>query len=133
MPKTPPRGLFAVESRPTAPENFPPMKTSTLKFILCSAAGLAFLASARDDRVELTNVSVVVGKIVAAEEGKFKVETDFAGTVEIKQDKIKSFTTDEVVNVGLKSGSAVLGRVETAPAGTDLQVVASDGTTTTTT
>lgn len=109
------------------------MKTSLLKFLAGSVAGLALLGIARADRIELTNGSVVVGKIVSAEEGKFKVETDFAGTVEIKQDKIKSFTTDEVVNVGLKSGSAVLGRVATAPAGPGLQVVATDGTTTTTT
>ena len=109
------------------------MKTSLVKFLAGSVASLVLLGAARADRIELTNGSVVVGKIVSAEEGKFKVETDFAGTVEIKQDKIKAFTTDEVVNVGLKSGSAVLGRVAAAPAGIELQVVASDGTTTTTT
>lgn len=106
------------------------MKTSTLKFLAAFAAGLALLSAARADRIELTNGSVLVGKIVAAEAGKFKVETDFAGTVEIAQDKIKSFSTDAAVNVGLKSGSAVLGRVE--PAGSGLAVVATDGTTTTT-
>ena len=109
------------------------MNTSTKKFLAGCVTGLLLLGAVRADRIELTNGSVVVGKIVSAEEGKFKVETDFAGTVEIKQDKIKSFATDEAVNVGLKSGSAVLGRVEAAPAGTELQVVAADGTTTTST
>jgi hypothetical protein len=107
------------------------MKNSFLKFLAGSAAGLVLLASARADRIELANGSVVVGKIVSAEAGKFKVETDFAGTVEIAQDKIKSFSTDDPVNVGLKSGSAVLGRVE--PVDSGLAVVATDGTTTTTT
>jgi hypothetical protein len=106
------------------------MKTSPLKFLACSAASLAFLVIARADRIELVNGSVIVGKIVSAEDGKFKVETDFAGTVEVQQDKIKSFTTDEAVNVGLKSGSAVLGKVE--PTATGLAVVSTDGTTTAT-
>lgn len=107
------------------------MNTTLRKLVASCFASLALLTLARADRVELTNGSVVVGKIVSAEDGKFKVDTDFAGTVEIKQDKIKSFTTDEVVNVGLKSGSAILGRVEGTPSG--LQVVASDGTATATT
>lgn len=105
------------------------MKKSPLKFVLCSIASLMLLAVARADRVELTNGSVIVGKIVSAEDGLFKIETDFAGTVIIHQDKIKSFSTDVPVNVGLKTGSAVLGRVE--PAAGTLTVVAAEGTTTT--
>jgi len=105
------------------------MKTSVLKVLTACVAGLALLGAARADRIELVNGSVIIGKIVSAEAGIFKVETDFAGTMVVAQDKIKSFSTDEAVNVGLKSGSAVLGRVE--PANGDLTVVAKDGTTTT--
>ena len=71
------------------------MKTSTLKFLAACVAGLAFLGAARADRIELTNGSVIVGKIVSAEAGKFKVETDFAGTVEVAQDKIKQVKNED--------------------------------------
>jgi hypothetical protein len=106
------------------------MKTSATKIFAACLAGLALFSVARADRIELANGSVIIGKIVSAEGGIFKVETDFAGTVVVAQDKIKSFSTDAPVNVGLKSGSAVLGRVE--PAGDGLTVVATDGATKTT-
>jgi len=69
------------------------------------------------DRVELTDGSVVLGKLVSAEGGKFKVETSFAGTIEIAQANIKSFSTDEAVNVGLTAGSTVLGKVAVTDSG----------------
>jgi hypothetical protein len=105
------------------------MKNTSLRILGCLAS-LLVVPVVRADRVELTNGSVIVGKILSAEDGKFKVETDFAGTVEISQDKIQGFSTDAAVNVGLKSGSAVLGRVESTNTG--LAVVAVDGTTTAT-
>jgi len=77
------------------------------------------------DRIELTDGSVINGKLVSAEEGKFKVETTFAGTIEIAQDKIKVFATEKPVNVQLASGSTVLGRVQAAEEG--IAVVAADG------
>jgi putative salt-induced outer membrane protein YdiY len=87
--------------------------------LLLSAAAFAV------DRIELIDGSVINGKIISAEKGKFKIETTFAGTIEIKQDKIKTFTTDEAVNVGLAAGSTVLGKVESTDAG--IAVVAKDG------
>lgn len=84
-------------------------------------SGAAFAA----DRIELTDGSVVLGKLLSAAGGKFKVETTFAGTIEIAQAKIKTFSTDEAVNVGLAAGSAVLGKVQAADGG--IQVVAADG------
>jgi Protein of unknown function, DUF481 len=105
------------------------MKTTVLQVLGCVAT-LLVVTVARADRIELTNGSVIVGKILSAEDGKFTVETEFAGKIEIKQDMIQSFSTDAAVNVGLKSGSAVLGRVE--PTATGLAVVATDGTTTAT-
>jgi len=77
------------------------------------------------DRVELTDGSVVFGKVLSAEAGKFKVETGFAGTIEIAQDKIRTFTTDEAVNVSLAAGSTVLGTVQGVDTG--IAVVAGDG------
>jgi len=102
------------------------MKHISIKHILCLAFALGLALAARADRIELTDGSVVFGKLVSAEAGKFKVETAFAGTIEIAQDKIKGFTTDEAVNVGLAAGRTVQGRVEQSEAG--LKVVAADGT-----
>jgi len=91
----------------------------------CLFLVLLCLSSHAADRIELTDGSVVLGKLLSAEGGKFKVETTFAGTIEIAQDKIKVFTTDEAVNVGLAAGSAILGKVEAADPG--IKVVANDG------
>ena len=77
------------------------------------------------DRIELKDGSVILGKLLSAEGGKFKIETSFAGTIEIAQDKIQSFSTEEAVNVGLAAGSAVLGRVQPVEGG--IKVVAKDG------
>ena len=86
-----------------------------------SLAGSALAA----DRVELTDGSVVVGKILSVEAGKMKVDTAFAGTIEISQDKIKGFSTDEEVNVENAAGSSILGKVAIADGG--VVVTAKDG------
>ena len=87
------------------------MKPTTFKHLLHLAIALGLALVARADRVELTDGSVVLGKLLSAEGGKFKLETAFAGTIEIAQDKIKSFSTEEAVNVALAAGSTVLGQV----------------------
>lgn len=97
----------------------------SLRSVACVLFAIASAVGARADRIELADGSVIVGKLVSAEAGKFTVETGFAGKIEIEQNKIKGFTTDEPVNVGLSAGSAVLGRVELADAG--IKVVAADG------
>ncbi len=98
---------------------------STVRALVVSAfissAGSAMAA----DRLELNDGSVVVGKIISAEAGKMKVDTAFAGTIEISQDKIKGFSTDEEVNVENSAGSTMLGKVTTTDAG--LVVTAKDG------
>jgi len=104
------------------------MKNPLTKFLLATALGLALTSLARADRVELTNGSVVLGKVVSAEKGKFKVETDFAGTIEIDEKRIKTFVTDEPVNVSLDSGSVLQGRVEASTAGEGVAIVAPAGT-----
>lgn len=101
------------------------MKNLPLKNIVSAALGLIFAASALADRVELTDGSVINGKLVSAEGGKLKVETAFAGTIEITQASVKTFSTDEAVNVGLAGGSQMLGKVEGTDAG--IKVVAHDG------
>lgn len=101
------------------------MNKPTLRNLIGATLGALLATTAIADRIELNDGSVINGKIVSAESGKFVVETSFAGGLVIDQAQIKSFTTDEAVNVGLAAGSAVLGKVQTDGAG--IQVVAADG------
>jgi Protein of unknown function, DUF481 len=104
----------------TCPGLFPSLR-GLLAGALALLAGSTFAA----DRIELIDGSVILGQLVCVEGGKFKVETDFAGTIEIVQDKVRSFSTEEAVNVELASGSQVLGSVGMTPAG--IVVAATDG------
>src|ERR1700712_2240739 len=98
---------------------------ATLNRPLLAGAFILLAGSAFADRVELTDGSVVIGKLLSADAGKLKVDTAFAGTIEISQDKVKGFTTDEAVNVELAAGSTILGKVSMTDAG--LVVAATDG------
>lgn len=101
------------------------MNKPTLRKLIGLLA-LALLAGpAVADRIELTDGSVVNGKLVSAEGGKLKVETAFAGTIEIAQSAVKTFSTDEAVNVGLATGSEVLGKVAATEGG--IKVAAANG------
>lgn len=102
------------------------MKTMLLYKLLPCLLGLSLAAVARADRLELTDGSVVVGKIVSAEGGKLKVDTAFAGTITVAQDAVRAFSTDEAINVRLDTGSTVQGRVTPAAAG--VSIVAPNGT-----
>jgi putative salt-induced outer membrane protein YdiY len=88
---------------------------------------LALLAAlpATADRIELSDGSILHGKLLSADGGKFRLETKFAGVVEIAQEHIVNFATDEAVHVGLKAGSQVLGTV--SPTAGGITVVAADG------
>ncbi len=77
------------------------------------------------DRIELSDGSVIVGKLLSADAGKFKIETSFAGTIEVAQAQVLNFSTDEAVNVTLAAGSTMLGVVQAMDAG--ITVVAADG------
>lgn len=101
------------------------MNTHPFRNLAGLLAVLLLVVDAAADRIELTDGSVINGKILSAEGGKFRVETGFAGTIEIAQAQIRSFTTDEAVHVGLAAGSTILGKVEATTAG--IQVVAADG------
>ena len=101
------------------------MNTSTLRNLAGVVLALGVLTSALADRIELNDGSVVVGRILSAEGGQFKVETKFAGVITVAQDQIRSFSTDEAVHVGLKAGTQVLGTV--APAAAGIAVTAADG------
>ncbi|MBA4136589.1 MAG: hypothetical protein C0518_04655 [Opitutus sp.] len=101
------------------------MKNTALRKLLGVLATLAISGSALADRIELTDGSVVHGKLLAAEKGLFRFETKFAGVMVIAQEHIRSFSTDEAINVGLKAGTQVLGTV--APVSGGIAVTAADG------
>ena len=101
------------------------MKHINLKSIISASLALVLSATAIADRIELTDGSVINGKLLSAEGGKLKVETTFAGTIEVAQASVKTFSTEEAVNVALAGGSQVLGKVEGTDAG--IKVVANDG------
>ncbi len=79
------------------------------------AAALVLTAAA--DQVELTDGSLLKGRIVGVNAGKISLETSFAGTVSIALENVARFATDEAVHVSVGGSPAVLGRVQPAPAG----------------
>src|SRR4051812_25009080 len=80
------RGFFQVEATVTIwIINPSPMKTASLRALTATLIALAFGNTALADRIELTDGSVINGKLVSAEGGKFKVDTAFAGTIDIAQ------------------------------------------------
>ncbi len=97
----------------------------TLSLLSCLSLALFAASPGVADRIDLADGSVLHGKLLSAEGGKFRLETKFAGVVEIAQEHIASFATDEAVNVGLKAGTQVLGTV--APSANGITVVAADG------
>lgn len=104
---------------------FLPMNRSPFRLLARALLALAFTSPLLADRIELTDGSVVNGRLLSAENGLFRFETQFAGVMVIAQEHIRSFSTDEPLHVGLKAGTQVLGRVE--PAGDGIVVRAADG------
>ncbi len=83
--------------------------------MLGAIAGLiAWVVSASADVVETSNGSVIRGKVIASDEGVIKVDTEFAGVVTIKQDQIKSITTDDPIHIALKDGTNTKGALDTS-------------------
>jgi hypothetical protein len=82
---------------------------------LAAFAGAACVGQA--DVIETLGGSVIQGKILAAEGGVVKIETDFAGVVEIKQAQVKSLVTEAPVYVALEDGNTARGRIERTGAG----------------
>ena len=101
------------------------MNKRTLLNLVGLLASFGFAGTAVADRVELSDGSVIHGKIVSLEAEKLKMETAFAGVIEIAQATVRMIATDEPVNVSLITGSAVLGQV--SPANGRLKVAVPNG------
>jgi len=63
----------------------------------------------RGDMVTLTDGSRLVGTIERLGDGKLKLVTDFAGTLEIDAAKVAAISTEGKVNVALQSGDRLIG------------------------
>ncbi len=94
------------------------------------AAALLGAAQLSADVVETKNGARIVGKVSKIDGGSVVVDTDYAGTVTIKQGEVTAINTDAPVAVRLASGTRIDGKVS-GSAGA-LQVVGVDGTVTTT-
>ncbi len=103
------------------------MKRSSSISSLLAAAGFACAAvlPASADVIETVGGSTIQGKVLSTDGGVVRIETDFAGVIEVKQAQVKSLVTDAPVFVQLTDGNAVQGRIEKA--GTALRVAGTTG------
>jgi Protein of unknown function, DUF481 len=93
------------------------MKTPVSSLLLALLASWLAAPAAFADRIELTDGSVVNGKVVSVDGGKLKVETAFAGVITIAQDQVQTLVTEAPVHVTQADGTTTLARAEeTAPA-----------------
>jgi hypothetical protein len=95
--------------------------------LLAITLGAARLAA---DVVETKNGARIIGKVTKIDGGAIVVDTDFAGTLTIKQSEVTAITTDAPVAVRLASGTRIDGKVSSAAGA--LQIVGTDATATTT-
>jgi putative salt-induced outer membrane protein YdiY len=79
-------------------------------FIFSAGAALA-------DEVVLENGDRLTGTIIKVEGGKLTLKTDYAGSVEIQVDKIRSFVTDHPAEIKLESGEVLKGNLKTVGEG----------------
>lgn len=100
--------------------------------VLCTLF-LTVLATTRlsADVVETKNGARIVGRIRKVDDGTVVVDTDFAGSVKIKQAQVASITTDAPITVRLADGTRVEGRVSGGANGS-LQVTGPSATLNTT-
>lgn len=104
------------------------MKTTT-RSLAAIAATIATLLTAPlgADTVDTRTGAHLVGKITKIDAGEITLDTDYAGTLTIKQGEVASFSTDAPVAVRLASGTRFDGRVTGATNGA-LQIAGTDGT-----
>lgn len=107
--------------------------TFSIRAFLIAAASLTLIGALplRADTVETKNGAKLVGKLAKIDAGVVYLETDYAGTLAIKQSQVTSLETDTPVAVRLASGTRIAGPITVLPAGT-LQIVSVDGTISTT-
>ena len=86
--------------------------------LLLTGLGLAVTLAA--DQVELTDGSLLKGRITAIEAGKLQIETAYAGKLTLDLAHVKSFATDEPVNASIAGQPAELVPVTATETGVSL-------------
>jgi hypothetical protein len=104
------------------------LSQSTARWALVAAFAASPLWA---DTVETKNGARIIGKIKKIDAGEVEMDTDFAGTLKIKQSEVTSLATDAPIAVRLASGTRFDGKV-TAGTGGAIQIAGSDGTISTT-
>ena len=85
--------------------------------LLVTVLVLAGLRPAFADSVTLTDGSIVFGTVKGLGGGMLKLETEFAGLLEIDASKILSIKTEQPINVALSTGDRLVGAIEPNEAG----------------
>lgn len=99
------------------------MKIRNILFLL--AAGQSALLSLSADTITTQDGSSIMGKILGIENGVIKIETAFAGVLEVKKEAAVSINTDSPVFVEFASGNTLYGKVQSS--GSNISVTAEDG------
>lgn len=94
-----------------------------MRRFLCRAASrtllagltLAIPASLHADMVTLHDGSRLVGAVERFGDGRVIVHTEFAGKIEVTEDKIRTISTDEPVFVRMETGDQFVGTVDWTP------------------
>ncbi len=102
----------------------------THKILLALSLAALFGTQVSADTVETKGGSRVTGKITKIDAGTVVIDTDFAGTLSIKQSEVTSIATDSPVAVRLASGTRIDGKVSTSAG--SVVITGADGTVTTT-
>jgi hypothetical protein len=85
------------------------MKTS--RAFLASLIAVMFAVQLSADVVETKNGARIVGKVTKIEAGGVVVETDYAGTITIKQSEVTAIVTDIPLAVRLDNGTHLAGKL----------------------
>lgn len=92
-----------------------------------SLAVSLFSTAAQADTVITTDGARLTGSITLIDAGVIHLDTAYAGKLEIKQEQVTSFETDEPVFVRLASGTTMAGPVQSSGQG-KLKIQSADGT-----
>jgi putative salt-induced outer membrane protein YdiY len=95
---------------------------------LASVAILTATSIAPAGEVVFKNGDRLTGKVTTATDGKLTIESAIAGKVVVNMSDVKSFSTDEPVDLVLKDGSTVKQQVTTAPSTADGTITTAGGT-----
>jgi putative salt-induced outer membrane protein YdiY len=101
------------------------MRWLTMAFLLMLGLVVPLVAPVSGDEVIFLNGDRLSGKILTASGGKLTIKTESAGDVTVDLTKVKTFSTDEPVRVGVGEQPPVNSRVSTGP---DRQVQTSPAT-----